>query len=338
LKDGDSLSYFFSGKEILITGGTGSIGSLIVKELLKFDVGRVYIFSRDEIKQFTMRKLINDKRLHFAIGDVRDYRSLEKVFKENSFDIVYHTAAMKHVVICEENPVEAVMTNVIGTQNVVDIAREYRVSKLINISTDKVVKPYNVMGATKFIAERIVLNANYTSIRLGNIANSRGSVIPVLIEELVKKKQITITDPSVTRFVLRMSDAAKLILKATQLARGGEIFVPKMKAFKLSDLIEVLLNYVAPQFGIRSEEVKVNVVGLIRGEKLHESIIDELEVPYLHDLGDLYIIDFRNPAINAYRETLVLSSNVAELISKDELKEIVDEYVSSLLSLFPKTR
>ena len=337
MKDGDSLSNFFSGKEILITGGTGSIGSLVVKELLKFDVGKVYIFSRDEIKQFAMRKLINDKRLRFAIGDVRDHRSLERVFKENNFDLVYHTAAMKHVVICEENPVEAVMTNVIGTQNVVDIARRYGVSKLINISTDKAVKPYNVMGATKLIAERIVLNANYTSIRLGNIANSRGSVIPVLIEELVKKKQVTITDPNVSRFVLRMTDAAKLILKATRLARGGEIFVPKMKAFKLSDLIEVLITYVAPKFGICSEEVEVNTVGLMRGEKLHESIIDELEVPYLHDLGDFYVIDPRSSAINVHGRSLALSSNTAELISKDELKEIIDEYVSSLLSYFPKT-
>jgi FlaA1/EpsC-like NDP-sugar epimerase len=276
--------------------------------------------------------MINDKRLIFIVGDVREYRSLEKAFEKNNFDIVYHTAAMKHVVICEENPIEAVKTNIIGTQNVVDLARKYRVSKLINISTDKSVRPYNVMGATKFISERIVFNANYTSVRLGNIANTRGSVIPVLIEEMLRKKQINITDPNVTRFVMKISDATKLILKITQYAKGGEIFVPKMKAFKLSDLVEVLINYVAPKIGIRSNEIKVNITGLVRGEKQHENIIDELEVPYLHDLGDFYIIKFKskNPA-SVQREYSAFSSNFAKLVSRDELIEIVDEYINGLL-------
>jgi len=327
------MSELFRGKKILVTGGTGSIGSCIVKELLKFDVDEVCIFSRDEIKQFMMRKTISDKRLNFIVGDVREYKSLERVFERNNFDIVYHVAAMKHVVICEENPIEAVKTNIFGTQNVVDLARKHGVPKLINISTDKAVSPYNVMGATKFIGERIVFNANYTSVRFGNVAGSRGSVIPVLIEEMIRKRQVSITNPNVTRFIMKISDAVKLVLNATQYAEGGEIFVLKMKAFKLSDLVDVLVNYVAPKVGIRSEEIKVNVIGLLPGEKQHENIVDELEVPYLHDLGDFYVIKPKTPVTNVQREHLALSSNVAEFVSTDELTEIVDEYINSLLFL-----
>jgi FlaA1/EpsC-like NDP-sugar epimerase len=325
------MNEYFSGKSILVTGGTGSIGSCIVRELLKFDVDEVCIFSRDEIKQFMMRKMIDDKRLKFIVGDVREYRSLERAFKTHDFDVVYHAAAMKHVVICEENPLEAVKTNIIGTQNVVDLAKKYGVQKLINISTDKAVNPCNVMGATKLIGERIVLNANYTSVRFGNVAGSRGSVIPVLIEEIIRRKQISITSPDVTRFIMKISDAVKLVLNATRYTKGGEIFVLKMKAFKLSDLVDVLVNYVAPKFGIRSEEVKVNVIGLLPGEKLHENIIDELEVPYLYDLGEFYVIKPKTLATDTQRERLILSSNLAEFISKNELTEIVYECINSPL-------
>jgi FlaA1/EpsC-like NDP-sugar epimerase len=327
------MSEYFSGKRILVTGGTGSIGSCIVRELLKFDVDEVCIFSRDEIKQFMMRKMIDDKRLKFIVGDVREYRSLERAFEMHNFDVVYHAAAMKHVVICEENPLEAVKTNIIGTQNVVDLAKKYGVQKLINISTDKAVNPCNVMGATKLIGERIVLNANYTSVRFGNVAGSRGSVIPVLIEEMMRKRRISITSPDVTRFIMRISDAVKLVLNATLYAKGGEIFVLKMKAFKLSDLVDVLVNYVAPRVGIHSEEVKVDVIGLLPGEKLHENIIDELEVPYLHDLGEFYVIKPKASVTNIQRERLILSSNLAEFISKDELTEIVNEYINKLTFL-----
>jgi len=325
------MNELFSGKKILVTGGTGSIGSCIVRELLKFGVSEICVFSRDEIKQFMMRKIIGDKRLNFIVGDVREYGSLEKAFETSNFDIVYHVAAMKHVVICEENPIEAVKTNIFGTQNVVDLARKYKVPKLINISTDKAVSPCNVMGATKLIGERIVLNANYTSVRFGNVAGSRGSVIPVLIEEMIRKRQVSITNPHVTRFIMKISDAVKLVLNATQHAKGGEIFVLKMKAFKLSDLVDVLVNYVAPKVGVRSEEIKVNVTGLVPGEKLHENIVDELEVPYLHDLGDFYVIKPKTPVASTQRERLILSSNLAEFLSKGELTEIVNEYINSSL-------
>jgi len=320
----------FSGERILVTGGTGSIGSCIVRELLKFDVDKIVVFSRDEIKQFMMRRMINDERLEFIVGDVRDYRSVEKTFEKNHFDIVYHAAAMKHVVVCEENPMEAVKTNVIGTQNVVDCARKYGVQKLINISTDKAVNPVNVMGSTKFIAEKIVFNSNYTSVRFGNVAGSRGSVIPVLIEEMISKKKLTITDPNVTRFIMRIPDAVKLVLNATKYAEGSDIFILKMKAFKLSDLVDVLINHIAPK--LRLEDVKLNVTGLVPGEKLHEELISKYELQYLHDLGEFYVI--RPPRITSLSmQQVIFSSDHAELVSKDELLKIVNEYVEKRLSL-----
>jgi len=327
------MNNLFGGKRILVTGGTGSIGSCIVKKLLKFDVDKIVVFSRDEIKQFMLRRMINDKRLEFYVGDVRSYRSVEKVFEKNHFDIVYHAAAMKHVVVCEENPMEAVETNVIGTQNVVDLAKKYKVEKLINISTDKAVNPNNVMGATKFIAERIVLNANYTSVRFGNVAGSRGSVIPVLIEEMLSKKKLTITDPDVTRFIMRTQDAVKLVLDATNHAEGSDIFILKMKAFKLSDLVDVLIEKIAPKLHI-NDEIKLNIIGLVPGEKLHEELITKYELKYLHDLGAFYVIRPKEPAMTPLvAPHVILSSDHAEIISKDELFNIVNEYINQHIIL-----
>jgi len=316
-------------KNILVTGGTGSIGSQIVRELLKFNVAKIVIFSRDEIKQFIMKKTIDDDRLEFIIGDVRDRGKVEKIFNEHKLDIVYHTAALKHVLICKNNPIEVVKTNVIGTQNIVDSAKRYDVPKLINISTDKAVYPINVMGATKLITERIVLNANYTSVRFGNVACSRGSVIPVLLKELIEKKRITITDPNVTRFIMRIVDAVKLIMKATKHANGGEIFILKMKAFKLSDLVDVLIHRIAPKLKIGNEKIKVKMLGLLPGEKLHETLISRHEAGYLHDLGDMYMITPKMKPKKTSSNNIVLSSDKAELISKDELTKIIEEYLHS---------
>jgi UDP-N-acetylglucosamine 4,6-dehydratase len=192
------------------------------------------------------------------------------------------------------------------------------------------------MGASKFISERIVLNANYTSVRLGNVANTRGSVIPVLIEEMIKRKQITITDPNVTRFLIRTSDAVKFILKATYYAEGGDIFVPKMKAFKLSDLVEILIKYIAPKLNIPPEEIKINTIGPARGEKLHEDIIHELEIPYVHLIEDFYVIKPKIYISKNHMTPLVISSRNAEIMSKEELINIVEEYLDNFYRLSAK--
>ena len=334
------MSNVLARKVILVTGGTGSIGSEIVRQTLDQGAGKVVVFSRDEIKHFMMRKEISDDRLETVVGDVRDLRSVEQVFSRFDIDILYHAAAMKHVVICEDFPLESVQTNILGTQNIVDLALKYRVSKVITISTDKAAYPANVMGASKFIAERITLNANkmsrgqqsFSCVRFGNVATSRGSVIPVYVEDLLSRKPLQVTDPEVTRFIMEIPDAVKLVITATEYAEGGEIFILKMKAFKLGDLVDVIINRIAPRLNISKNNVGVNICGLITGEKLHEDLINDTESSRLYELEDMYVLlpdndsSVKYPSIRKASLSRYASSDV-ELISKDEIEQIVVKYL-----------
>ncbi|HJH25270.1 MAG TPA: hypothetical protein C5S37_00525, partial [Methanophagales archaeon] len=322
---------------VFVTGGTGSIGSEIVKQGLDYEANKVIIFSRDEIKHFLVKKRILDDRLETVVGDVRDYRSIQRVFEENDIDLVYHAAAMKHVVICEDFPIESAKTNIFGTQNVVDLAIKYEVPKLITISTDKSAYPVNVMGASKFIAERITLNASYSCVRFGNVANSRGSVIPVFIDNLLNRKPISITDSNVTRFIIGIPDAVKLVIKATEYARGGEIFILKMKAFRLGDLLDVILDRIAPKLDISKENIEVNITGLVSGEKLHEDLINNTESNQIYELDDMYVILRNNEDGSKYQNIKKIdlyeyTSKDVESISKDEIEEIVMKYLKNYLA------
>ena len=326
-----------TGKTVLVTGGTGSIGSEIVKQILGYEVNKVIIFSRDEIKHFLIKKRILDERLETVVGDVRDYRSVQRVFEENDIDLIYHAAAMKHVVMCEDFPIESAKTNIFGTQNVVDLAMKYEVSKMITISTDKSAYPVNVMGATKFIAEKITLNANYSCVRFGNVANSRGSVIPVFIDNLLNKKPISITDPNVTRFIIGIPDAVKLVIKATRSAKGGDIFILKMKAFRLGDLLDVILDRIGPRLGVSKDEIKVNMMGLIPGEKLHEDLMNNTESTRVYELDDMYVILRDDEDVSKYQSIKKIdlheyTSKDVELISKDEIERIAMEYLRNYLT------
>lgn len=324
------------GKTVLVTGGTGSIGSEIVKQILNYEINKVIIFSRDEIKHFLIKKRIPDERLETVVGDVRDYRSIQRVFEENDIDLIYHAAAMKHVVICEDSPIESVKTNILGTQNIVDLAKKHGVPKLITISTDKAVYPVNVMGASKFIAEKITLKAGYTCVRFGNVANSRGSVIPVLIDNLLNKKPLSITDPNVTRFIIRISEAVKLVIKATKYAKGGDIFILKMKAFRLGDLLDVILDRIAPKLGLSKDEIKVNITGLVSGEKLHEDLINSTESNRVYELDDMYVILRNDEDASKYQNIKKVdlheyTSKDVELISKEEIEGIIMKYLKNYL-------
>ncbi len=327
------------GKTVLVTGGAGSIGSEIVKQLLDYNVGTVIVLSRDEIKHFVMKKKIDDIRLKTIIGDVRDSRSLERVFEKYKIDLVYNTAAMKHVVVCEDFPVECAKTNILGTQNIVDLALRYNVPKLVNISTDKAACPVNVMGASKFIAERIVLNANYTCVRFGNVANSRGSVIPIFIDNLLNKKPISITDPDVTRFIIEIPDAVKLVMKSTEYAKGGEIFILKMKAFRLGDLLKVIIERIAPRLGISRDEINIETTGLVIGEKIHEDLINNVELAQLHELDNIYLILKDKNKVLDYNGLKKInlphySSDKAKLITEDELEKIIINYLQKFHPLY----
>lgn len=341
------MTEILADKTVLVTGGTGSIGSEIVKQALGQNASKVIVFSRDEIKHFLMKKRISDSKLKTIVGDVRSLRSLEQVFRNYDINVVFHAAAMKHVVICEDFPLETVETNIVGTQNVVDMALKYNVSKMITISTDKVAYPVNVMGATKFIAEKVTLNANklsrgnqsFSCVRFGNVAYSRGSVIPVYIDNLLNNKPLQVSDPEVTRFIISISDAVSLVLKATEFAQGGEIFILKMKAFKLGDLVDVMVNVIAPRLNVAKENIQVNITGLVSGEKLHEDLINELEAPQLYETSDMYII---LPSDRSYTGNIAISktdinrytSKNAESISTQQIDKLVLEYLQSRTPYF----
>lgn len=334
------------GKTILVTGGTGSIGSEIVKDSLEKGAKKVVTFSRDEIKCFQIKNEKVDPRLEAVVGDIRDFQSIEQIFDQYDFDIVYHCAAMKHVVICEAFPLEAIKTNVVGTQNVVDIALRHNVTKFITISTDKAVNPSNVMGATKQIAERITLNANkvsgrariFSCVRFGNVANSRGSVIPVFIDQLLNRKPLNVTNPEVTRFVMGISDAAKLVVNATFVAQGGEIFILKMKAFKLGDLLEVITGKIAPKLNIPADELKVNIIGLVEGEKLYEQLVNDVESSRTYDLKDMYVI-LPNNEVSANYESIKkinltsYTSKDVEMVSKVEIEQLIMQHLNRVFPL-----
>lgn len=320
------------GKIVLITGGTGSIGGEIAKQILNFDVGKVILFARDGEKDFLRKKKIQDERVKIIVGDIRDREVIYKIFKKSKIDIIYHTAGMKYVPLCEDFPTEAVEINFFGTKNIIDIAQEFKVKKLITISTDKAAHPVSVMGATKLIAERITLNANYSCVRLGNVANSHGSVIPVLIHNLLHKKPLTITDPDVTRFIMEIPDAVKSLLEITTWIRGGEIFILKMKAFRLGDLLDVIIERIAPRLGIAREDITVNVIGLAKGEKKHEILINEIELGRVYEMEGMYVVLPKTSDALAYQHIKKIdiahySSQHTAFISPDEIEEIVNTYL-----------
>ena len=321
-----------SGKKILITGGTGSLGNALTSRLLKEDVDTIRIFSRNENKQNTMEAEFKDGRLRFLLGDVRDYSRLVRAMED--IDIVFHAAALKHVPIIEYNPFEAIKTNVIGSQNVIDACLEENVEKAVAIGTDKAVSPLNTYGATKLLMEKLfVTSSNYLkkerhrtkfiAVRYGNVLGSSGSVIPKFIEQIKNKEKITITDPAMTRFSISMDKALDFILHATEIAKGSEIFVPKLRAYSIGDLKEALFELL----GKTNEEI----IGIREGEKLNEILINSDEIRYSWEYENMYMI--LNPSVqthisidefsgkNKISNMTEYSSDSAEKIPKDENEE-----------------
>ena len=235
----------YRGKKILITGGTGSLGNALTRRLLDEGVDTIRIFSRNENKQITMESKFNDDRLRFLLGDIRDYSRLVRAMED--IDIVFHAAALKHVPVIEYNPFEAIKTNVIGSQNVIDACLEENVPKAVAVGTDKAVSPLNTYGATKLLMEKLFTTASnyldkdkhktkFISLRYGNVLGSSGSVIPKFIQQIKANEKITITDPEMTRFSITMDEALDFILDSTISGKGSEVFVPKLRAYKIDDV------------------------------------------------------------------------------------------------------
>jgi UDP-N-acetylglucosamine 4,6-dehydratase len=278
-----------SGKTVLVTGGTGSFGNFIVHRLLKEGVKEVRVFSRDEKKQYDMNVFYaGNKQLTFTIGDVRDLPAVREAV--HGADFVFHASALKHVSKCETHPDEAIKTNVIGAENIVQASLDEGVRACVAISTDKAVKPVNVMGMTKALMERVVLAGNlsrrnkgtsFTCVRYGNVLRSRGSVIPFFRRQLKLGKRLTITDPRMTRFLLTLNDAIDLVLYAAKASSGGDIFVRKAPAARIVDVARVLSEEAGRPFSY-------DEVGILPGEKLDEILVSEEELPRSEDEGDYY--------------------------------------------------
>ena len=284
-------------KTLLITGGTGSFGNAVLRKFLNSDhFKEIRIFSRDEKKQDDMRTRLKNAKLKFYIGDVRDYKSVEKVMR--GVDYVFHAAALKQVPSCEFFPLEATKTNVFGTQNVIDAADNNKVSKVICLSTDKAAYPINAMGISKALMEKVAIassrNCKNTVVcltRYGNVMASRGSVIPLFIDQLITNKNITITDPKMTRFLMSLDDAVKLVLFAFKHGNSGDLFVNKAPAGTIGDLAEALKE-------IYRKKNKIKIIGTRHGEKLYETLCTREEIAKADDLGDFYRIPADNRDLN----------------------------------------
>ncbi|MGP4069444.1 SDR family NAD(P)-dependent oxidoreductase [Halobacillus sp. B29] len=289
---------YFKDKKILVIGGTGTIGKCIVKHLLKDHPKYIRVFSRDEYKQQQLQaELDNNKKVQCIIGDVREYDSLFTAM--HGVDYVLHLAAMKRVDSCETNPFEAVKTNVQGTNNVINAAIAQGVKKVIFTSSDKAVSPTNTYGATKLIGERLISAAQinhadtptrFASVRFGNVMGSRGSVIPVFKEGILSDQKITITDKSMTRFMMTLEQATELTIKALKEAQGGEVFVLKMPVIILGELVNMVLEETCKNHNINPEQIEVNVMGARPGEKMYEELMTYDESKSALELPDMYII------------------------------------------------
>ena len=283
-------------KVLLITGGTGSFGNAVLNRLLDTDIKEIRIFSRDEKKQDDMRQKLNNHKVKFYIGDVRDRHSIDESM--TGVDFLFHAAALKQVPSCEFFPIQAVHTNIIGTENVLNAAISNRVKKVVCLSTDKAVYPINAMGISKAMMEKVMVaksrNSGETIIsgtRYGNVMASRGSVIPLFHNQIINNQPITITDPNMTRFMMSLEDAVELVLYAFQNGNSGDIFVQKAPASTIGDLANALKN-------IYKSNVPISVIGTRHAEKLYETLLSKEELLLSEDLGDYYRVKADNRDLN----------------------------------------
>ena len=321
----------FDGKIVLITGGTGSLGTALTKKILETNVTTIRIFSRDEWKQVQMESNFNDKRLRFFIGDVRDKERLSRALE--NVDIVIHAAALKQMPVAEYNPFEAVKTNIIGTENLIESCLDNNVETVLAIGTDKAVAPLNTYGATKLLMERLFVSANFWKgdknikflcVRYGNVLGSRGSVVPIFTEQIKSGKELTVTDPNMSRFNITMDQALNLIFRAIKNGSGGEVFVPKLKAYTVGLVKDALLELLNGK-NITKE------ISIRPGEKLHEVLINKFELRHTYETDDDYVILNEHPldstldSHNWKKSELskpYISDNV-DLLTKEELKTIL---------------
>lgn len=332
----------YKGKVILVTGGIGSIGSEIVKRVLKLNPQVVRILDNNETGLFDLEHELHSNRIRVFLGDIRDKERLKRAFE--NVDIVFHAAALKHVPLCEYNPFEAIKTNVVGTQNVIEVAMDEEVEKVITISTDKAVNPISVMGATKLLAERLTISANFykgwkkiafSCVRFGNVLDTRGSVVPLFRRQVQKGGPVTITDPDMTRFMMSVPRAVELVLKAAGMAAGGEIFIFKMPVARMGDLAEVVIAQCAQEYGYSPGDITVEVIGKRAGEKKYEDLMTEDEAERAYEDDAMFVVlprfvdmvgrlSYVLPDSFIKTEKKEYSSRNAQVLTKEEIRSLVN--------------
>jgi len=329
-KTNSEVEGYYKDKVLLVTGGAGSIGSEITKKVLEYNPAVIRVLDNNETALFELEEELNSDKLRVFYGDVRDKDRLERAF--DNVDIIFHAGALKHVPLCEFNPFDAVKTNIIGTQNVLDVALDRDVEKVIFVSTDKAVNPINVMGATKLLAERLTISANhytgdketvFSCVRFGNVLNSRGSVIPVFKNQIKNGGPVKITDKDMTRFIMGIPEAVELILKAGQKADGGEIFILKMPATNIMDLAEVMIENLANIYNHNPEEIGIEIIGKRVGEKMYEELMTADESHYAVDDGELFILNSNNQ--ENLNNTMEYNSDYVDKLSKDQISDIIND-------------
>ncbi|HJH26509.1 MAG TPA: hypothetical protein C5S37_06960 [Methanophagales archaeon] len=327
------LKNFYGDKTILVTGGVGSIGSEIIRSVLEYNPKAVRVLDSNETGLFDLEQELQSEKIRLFVGDVKDKERLKRAIEE--VDIVFHAAALKHVPLCEYNPFEAVKTNVLGTQNLIDVAMDEEVEKFITISTDKAVNPVNVMGATKLLAERLTVSANYykgkrkttfSCVRFGNVLDTRGSVIPLFRKQIQNGGPVTITELNMTRFMMSIPEAVALVLQTAEMAKGEEIFIFKMLALRIGDLAEAMIEEWAPKYGYKPEEIEVKIIGKRYGEKIYEELMTEDEAENAYKIEDIFVVlpQMQKEKNGDKKSTIKrYMSKDEKLLSKNEIKEML---------------
>lgn len=326
------------GKKVLITGGTGSIGSAITRKALDNGAKLVRVFSNDENGLYELESEISPKKnLEFVIGDIRDKDTVDSIVKD--VDIVFHAAALKHVDRCEVHPFEAINVNIIGTQNVVKASQRENVEKVISISTDKVVNPIGVMGGTKLLAEKLISaeafhnnSIIFSSVRFGNVLHTRGSILPRIEKQISKGGPVTLTDTKMKRFFMTKQDAVNLIMSAAEIAKGGETFVLKMPVIRLLDLFEMMKQVLAPKYGFKPSQIKTKIIGIRPGEKLLEDLMNIFEEDNVLETKEFFIIPspFKARKISEYPgakkpENIRIYFENLKPLSRDEILKMLND-------------